>query len=205
MKGSMGRYRRYSVGIKPHTHTARLENPDIIPGFIYVEPPRKFGAVKKRGGPFFDQLADLGYNVARIPAEPLGEPKRIPIFRPWTFLYMPVPVDDTTAWFADLPRERCSVILDCHFPIMNLEYAIADEATLAMVAERRPQILANLAAADAVTVPRGEWAAPITEVNPSVWLLPDINRATDVVAFTLRFNEICAAVVAAARGKGEQQ
>lgn len=161
-----------------------------MPFYVFGEPPAAFDAVSKRGGPYFDALAELGVEVLRVPAgaSVMAKPRG-----PWTFAYLPVPVVDVTGWVRDWQRGPCSIIMDVHFPIMRQESVIGDDETILTVLESREVMLANLAVACAVTVSQAPWAADLAEVNDRVWFLPDIEPDDEdsLIDFTVKFSEIC--------------
>ncbi len=171
----------------------KIENPFDFPGYVYIEPPDAFDAVWKRGGPWFDTLADIGYNVGRY-AE--GIDMTIQMYRPWTIFYQNAPHLDSREQIARLKEGAC-VILDCHFPIMRLEHTIfeGDESVdyLSLV-ESVPMMLANMQAACAVTVPNEDWAADLAGEVSNVYYLPDINEPEDLSVFGSKFMGMCASI-----------
>lgn len=140
--------------------------------WVYIEPPTDFEAVNLRGAMYFDSY-DLLHpgRVTRVPAGAMAE---FPIRRPWTYVYMPVPWVDVSDYLDELGAEPCSVIMDVHFPLMDLEQAIANDDTLMHIIDQKAIMLANLARADAITCPRGEWAADLAEINADTFVLPDL-------------------------------
>ena len=173
----------------------RVENPFDFPGYVYMEPPNAFDAVWKRGGPWFDTLADIGYRVGRYVE---GIDITVTMYRPWTIFYQNVPYLDSREQITRLKEGAC-VILDCHFPIMRLEQTIfeGDESDqyLSLV-ESVPMMLANMRAACAVTVPNEAWAADLVEEVPHVYYLPDINTPEDLNVFGSKFMGMCASLTA---------
>lgn len=158
----------------------KIENPDLFPSYVYVSSPDEH-AYRVRGQLFFDNLAKLGLHVDQVrgtAAAELGS-WTLKIRRPCTILFYPVPHEDFGPQAKMLSRHPVAVIMDCHFPIMDLTHVIADEATLTLLEQTRPVMLANLAMADAVTVPHPAWAAELAEVNSNVYVLPDL-VASDV-------------------------
>lgn len=171
----------------------KVENPFDFPGYVYIEPPDAFDAVWKRGGPWFDMLADFGYNVGRY-AEGIG--MAVQMYRPWTIFYQNVPHLDSREQTARLKKGAC-VIMDCHFPVMRLDRTIfeGDETEQYMnLVEARSIMLANLRTACAVTVPNEDWAADLAEEVPNVYYLPDINEPGDVSIFGTKFMGMCASL-----------
>ena len=179
---------------------ARLENPDQVPAWVYMEPPDQFNAVQLRGAAFFDQMAAYGVRVQRIPGVAAGSPGsdhadvEFQIFRPWTHIFVNVRGGDLAPFLDSLPP-WCSMIMDCHFPIMDMEAAIGSNEQLIGVIDHKDELLANLALADAVTVSQKHWAADLAEINPNVFYLPDLQGPlTD--AWALKMVEIATSAVA---------
>lgn len=171
----------------------RFENPELFPAWIFAKPPDGYDAVNLRGGPVFEVMAEMGLRVQVIEAG-AGD-VRVEFLRPWTYVYLPVPADDCQPWVEGLPSYS-SVIMDCHFPIMNMETAIGTDRTLIDVIDNKDTLLANLAAADVVTVPKETWAADLSEVNPNVFLLPDLRESDqDPSGFIMRLSEIAQASI----------
>ena len=177
-------------------HVPRVENPDVFASFVYVEPPPPFNAVHVRGGPYFDLMAARGFNVQRIPA---GTSDSSVELRGWhTFVYAPVNAEPMAEVFERI-RSRGCIILDCHFPITRMEHVeTGDGLEFLSVLEGREQMIDNLRAACAVTVPREEWAADLAEAIPAdrIWLLPDIVRFADLNQFISKFQDLQAALIA---------
>jgi len=172
----------------------RIENPNVFPTYMYSGAPDNdiYDAEVKRGGPYFEAMKVSGFRVIRIP---VGEGvQEVPIYKPWTFLFTHVPNTDAVMYVKSIAAAGCTVIMDCHFPIMQLERAMTpDDDIWLQVIESKAVMLANLAVACAVTVPHKEWAADLAEVNPRVWYLPDIEDADNVeqiAAFGMKFAEI---------------
>ncbi len=155
----------------------KIEKPELFPAYVYLQPP-DVNAVRLRGKALFDLMAGLGYRVQQIPgAVPVPGAKQeaqIGIYKPWTFVFVPVGYADIGPLLDSLEQNSCSFIMDCHFPIMDMSRIVADAETFANVAGNRDVMLANLRIADAVTCPKAEWAADLAEVNPNVFLLPDL-------------------------------
>jgi hypothetical protein len=173
----------------------KIENPERFPAYIYSGYPDTdpYNTEVKRGGPYFEMLQHVGFRVTRLTP---GVEASITLALPWTFLFIPVPATDSVAALEDLTRNRCTVILDCHFPIMQLEKVmVPNDEVMFSVIENRDVMLANLATACAVTVPQKEWAADLAEVNPRVWYLPDLDDEdeTSLTNFATRFMEIAVA------------
>lgn len=169
----------------------RFENPELFPAWIFAKPPAGYDAVNLRGGPVFEVMAEMGLRVQVIEAG-AGD-VRVEFHRPWTYVYLPVPSADCSAWVEGLPSYS-SVIMDCHFPIMNMETAIGADQTLIDLIDNKDTLLANLAVADVVTVPKEEWAADLAEVNRNVFLLPDLKESDqDPSVFIMRLSEIAQA------------
>lgn len=149
----------------------RFERPDLLPAWVWVEPPPDFDAIRLRGQLFFEGLEESGIRVERI--KPGGKYKPT-AWQPWTYVFMMLPWADFAPyaeWFLARPM---SIIMDVHFPIMNMEKAIGSSQVLIDIIDRKDVLLANLAMADAVTVSRPEWAADLAEINPNVYCLPDL-------------------------------
>ncbi len=178
--------RRAYVPRKP----VRLENPELFPAWVFVQPPAAFDAINLRGGLAFEAIAAAGFRVQVVPA---GASERVGFYPPWTYLYLPVPAEDCRGWVEGLPY-HCSVIMDCHFPIMDMETAMGSDQALIDVIDNKDTLLANLACADVVTVPKESWAADLAEVNPNVFLLPDMEPGSEQ-AFIMRLAEVAAASV----------
>lgn len=179
-----------------------VENPNLFAAWAWLRPADDFDAPRLRGGPVFEEMARLGFRVQTIPA---GVEARVEVWRPWTFVVLSVPSSDASGWIDELPNHS-SVIMDCHFPIMDMETAIGANDQLVDIIDNKDMLLANLAAADVVTVPRPEWAADLAEVNPNVFLLPDYDERCPQ-AFHLRLGEVALASqqvkAARARLRGE--
>lgn len=66
---------------------AMIENPEAWPRYVYCEPGDGFNATFKRGGPYFDVMAESGFRVTRIPADGIsrsfstGPPGHLSIFQ----------------------------------------------------------------------------------------------------------------------------
>jgi hypothetical protein len=162
-----------------NTVSFQLENPDKFPAYVYAGYPDDdpYDTEVKRGGPFFETVKQSGLRVTRLPPGPI---EGFPISRPWTFVFVSVPFTDVSEALDQLQKLSCSVIFDCHFPIMELERVSApSDDTIFQVIENKEVILSNLAQACAVTVPHKEWAADLVHVNPRVWWLPDIESEDD--------------------------
>lgn len=167
----------------------RVENPERFPAWVWLRPPDAYDAPRKRGGPVFEEMARLGFRVTVFDQ---GAEVRVPINRPWTYIVCSVPGGDCGPWVESVADDPCSVIMDCHFPIMNMEIAIGADTEIMAVIDNKETILANLALADAVTVPQPGWAADLAAINPNVYLLPNFeeHRADE---FGLRLAEIALA------------
>ncbi len=154
----------------------RFENPEAFPAWVYIRPPGE--AAVLRGGPVFDVMADMGLRVQRL--EQQGDDEVVQVvfgYRPWTFVFCTVPY---APWPAEvLANEYCSVIMDCHFPIMDMGQVTGDDGTIIEIIDRKDDLLANLALAEVVTVPHPTWAADLAEVNPNVFVLPDLHEDED--------------------------
>jgi hypothetical protein len=174
----------------------KIENAERFPAYIYSGFPDDdpYDTEVKRGGPYFETLREAGFRVTRLPPGPVSE---IPIVQPWTFIFVPVPFTDVSPHIEQLTTLSCSVVFDCHFPIMQLERVqTPDNDIFLQVIESKEVILANLAKACAVTVPHTEWAAELATVNPRVWWLPDIEAEDDeasIIKFASKFMEIAVA------------
>lgn len=175
----------------------RVENPDALNAWVVIEPPKGFDAANLRGGPLFDALKMMGLRVQLIPGHDgtkgPGPSAEIEIHRPWTHIFMPVGPADFALLYERLPW-YCSVIMDCHFPIMNPEMMIGSDEALAGVMAHRDQMIANLALAEAVTVPHPHWAANLAALNPNTFYLPDFKG--DGGEFVVKLGEISNTAVA---------
>lgn len=154
----------------------KIDNPSLYPAWVYLEPPENFDAPKLRGGPCFDVLEEVGIRVQRIKPSPADadvvQMHRVAIYLPWTFLFMPVLVGDMSSTLDMLSEIRgCSVIMDCHFPVMSPNDLVGPDSDL--VRDNRDTILNNLSLADAVTVSQPQWAADLVGEVPNVYYLPD--------------------------------
>jgi hypothetical protein len=178
---------------------ARIENPDLFPAWAWLRPPDDFNAPYLRGELFFETAADMGLRVQTIAAGAVGDEARVAIWRPWTYVVLPLPASDVSGWIGGLP-DHCSVIMDCHFPIMDMETAVGSADQLVEIIDQKDMLLANLALADVVTVPRPVWAEALARVNPNVFVLPDFDEARPD-AFGLRMVEIALASVRVARAR----
>ncbi len=193
----MTRRRKILRSISTGRIAPRVENPDVLPAWVFMEPPAGHNAIRLRGGLFFDALEQLGIRVQRIRA---GESGNIGVWSPWTYVFLSVPFEDVGPSTERVADANCSVIMDCHFPIMNMERAIGSDGDLADIIDHKDTMLQNLAHADVVTVPQPGWAADLAEVNPNVFLLPDFDIATGA-AFSLRMGEIAAASIRAKQAR----
>jgi hypothetical protein len=169
-----------------------VENPALFPGWVWAKPPPDFDAPRKRGGPVFELMKQMGMRVEVF--EGGDTAARVPIWRPWTYIVLSLPAADCSEWMGSLDDLACSVIMDCHFPIMNMGNAIGANSDIVDIIDNKPILLANLALADVITVPQPGWAADLAEVNPNVFLLPDFDEA-NAEAFSLRLMEIAQASV----------
>lgn len=88
-------------------------------------------------------------------------------------VYLPVPTKPVDENLASLRGGRAlvGVILDCHFPLGRIEDVTGPGAEVIQM--NGDVIRANLALADAATVPHAAWAADITANN--VFVLPDLD------------------------------
>ena len=164
-----------------------IENPELYPVWVVQFSPSE-EAEALRGKQVFEMMQEFGFRV-----DILNHPAPVVIRQPWTYLFCPVPIVDFTEHRKALDTQPCSVIMDCHFPIMALEHAFTPEPDgMFELIESREVMINNLSLADAVTVPHEKWAADLAEVNPHVFLLPDVdNDSEDSYAkFMARVNEI---------------
>lgn len=168
----------------------RVENPSLFPAWVWMRPPDAYDAPRKRGGPLFAEMDRLGFRVQVIPQTTAVH--NVAIWRPWTYIVCSLPSGDFTETAESVDDAPCSVIMDCHFPIMNMEQAIGDDEQLIHIIDNKESLLANLALADAVTVPQAGWAADLAAVNPNVFLLPDYTDAT-ADRFGVRLAEVAQA------------
>jgi hypothetical protein len=171
-----------------------IRNPELFPAFVYLS---GLGADEKRlrGMKAFETLKTLGYRVD-IDRPPGG---MFTIRSPETVIFIGfTPFDDQGDWLRSLRSDpRVVLIMDCHFPISDTTEIVVEgplEKHVAAV-DAIPVALTNLALADAVTVPNGEWAADLTASNPdlNVFVLPDLTKSGDVDQFLLNFTEVLAA------------
>jgi hypothetical protein len=90
--------------------------------------------------------------------------------------------------------------MDCHFPIMSLEDARTpnDPDGMFTLIEAKETILHNLSLADAITVPRPEWAASLVGINPNIFILPDFHEGADDEENGERVGEFTVALMEAA-------
>lgn len=179
----------------------RLENPDLFPAWVFCKPPDGFDAVRLRGGPVFEAMAAVGFRVQVV--EP-GAVRNIEIRPPWTFVYVPVPSEDWSGSASGLEDLRCSVIMDCHFPIMDVGALIGADQAIIDTIDHKDTLLANLALAEVVTVPQPGWAADLAEVNPNVHVLPDlVEDDLGGQEFIMRLGEIAQASIKVKTGRWE--
>lgn len=176
-----------------------IENPELYPAWL-VQVSNNEQVQQLRGLPVFEMLLDIGIRVEFLVQ---GE-NEIKIKKPWTYIFVPVPIVDFTDQRKMFDQNPCSVIMDCHFPIMHLEQAWSyDPDDMFSIIESKDIMLHNLSLADAVTVPQTAWAADLAEVNSNVFLLPDLQEESEEAAtkFMLRLNEIAAASVTYRRAR----
>ncbi len=150
----------------------RLDDPEAFPAYVF-SPSASTEAAWLRGGPVFEAMAEMGFRVQVLEQQDAVE---VTIHRPWTFLFMHVPSADWAPVMESLADRPCSVIMDCHFPIMNMGDATGSDESLIATIDTMDTLLANLALAEVVTVPHPDWAADLAEVNQNVFLLPDLEE-----------------------------
>lgn len=164
--------RRRAYRPKKHAPPFQLENPEAFPAYVF-SPSATPEAAWLRGGPVFEAMAEMGFRVQILDPHCAVE---VAIHRPWTFLFMHVPAADWAPTMESLADRPCSVIMDCHFPIMNMGDATGTDEVLIATIDNKDTLLANLALAEVVTVPHPNWAADLAEINPNVFLLPDLEE-----------------------------
>jgi len=150
----------------------KVENPEMFPAWAVQFDTYEPSAIM-RGKPWAQLLAERGLRVTEITPEHNGFYTQ----QPWTYLYMPVSlVQSMVGMFESLETASCSVILDCHFPITQLDqaYTIDDPDNILTVIEHKDDIIESLKLADLVTVPHPDWAEELAEITPHVFLLPDL-------------------------------
>lgn len=146
--------------------------------WFWVRPPAEFDAPRKRGAALFDALrlqrikttiADSGGDVA------------VPHYSDrWTILVAPLPTADVTDILKGWANQRVCTIFDVHFPIMDMENAIGSDQAIIDIIDRKELLLANIALADAVTVPDPGWASDLAgAVGANVFYLPDLENDDD--------------------------
>jgi len=150
-----------------------FENPELFPAFVWgheVEPVNRL-----RGLAYYSYLEATGIRVQHVPVGPGSNRFQLEIKQPWTYIFFPVPTSDWTHAINGFAKSSCSFILDVHFPILNPGQitGLSPSGMLELV-KSQDLMLANLAAADAVTVPNVEWAAELSEVVENVFYLPDL-------------------------------
>jgi hypothetical protein len=189
-----------------------IENPELYPAWGYqIDSERNPEVARLRGKDAFDAMEQIGLRVEEIS----GRGGSFEIRKPWTYIFMFVNTDvDSTEELLATEGAPCSIIMDCHFPIMRLEHAFTkDPDDMFKLIENRDIILGNLALADAVTVPNSDWAADLAEVNPNVYYLPDLHiesgdddeptgrEIEDLNRFIVRLNEVANASAAAKKAR----
>lgn len=172
----------------------KVENPELFLAWVWCEPQEAYDAPHLRGGPIFEAMADMGLRVQVIPQTATGEVAQVTIRRPWTIVFATVPAADFTSAATAMADDTCSVIMDCYWPIMNMEQAIGTDDQIIGVIDHKDVLLANLALADVVTVPHARWAEQLAEVNPNVHILPDYED-DQPERFALRLQEIAQASI----------
>lgn len=153
-----------------------LENPSNFPKWVCQYPDNE-QYQQLRGLPAFELLEqEVGIRVQYVIGGDPNEKSQIEIVKPWTFLFMPVPITDFAESRKRLDVTPCAVIMDCTFPIMNLENAFVIDRPDGMfdLIESREVVLNNLRLADLVTVPRPGWAFDLAAELDNVFLLPDL-------------------------------
>lgn len=171
---------------------ALIENPEAFPAWVFRLDATD-AARELRGLRAFEMLRDMGMRVHEVPAD--GGETMIQL--PWTFIYMPVPWDDFTQARKGLDRAPCSVIMDCHFPAVDMStaYVDGDPDGMFKMIESREVILNNLRLADAVTVPRADWAVDIAAYNATTFILPDLVHDNEraLSKWIIKLNEVAVA------------
>ena len=167
-----------------------IENPELYPAWL-VQFSASEEAEHLRGKQVFEMMREeVGVRVQFMGSR--GGEEGL-IHKPWTYFYVPVPIVDFTEQRKELDRAPCSVIMDCHFPIMKMENAYtAEPDQMFELIESREVMIKNLSLADVVTVPHPAWAADLAEVNPHVFVLPDVDNDSEelCIKFITRINEI---------------
>jgi hypothetical protein len=186
-----------------------IDNPELYPKWVYqIGSEVDLDIARLRGKSAFEAMAQVGMRVHEIVSSGSFE-----VVRPWTYLFTFAQVDvDVASMLAPLKETCCSVIMDCHFPVMRLDRAFTKNPDdMFKLIENRDLVLANLALADAVTVPDPAWAAELAEVNPNVFYLPNLHvedeenpterDVSEINRFIVRLGEIAGASAAVKRTK----
>lgn len=177
-----------------------VNTPGLFPTWIWMMSP--VDTVNHlRGGPFFRRLHELGFKVQFVQGESVEEMDEscesfgadIEINSPWTFIFFAeVPVNDLTQTFADLAHAPCSIIIDCHHPLVDIDEDVS-------YYRFRDVMLRNLSMAHAVTTSKPEWATQLVDYNENVFNLADcpididtMNDHAQMGSWVLTFNEVAA-------------
>lgn len=158
-----------------HDHAPFVEDPDAFPSWVYqyTSNPEYEHVNNLRGVPVFKVMEESGFHVTGWPME---EPFTVPFRGVWTYIFlMAPPYDDLSEIYDRWECRNVSLIIDCHFPIMDMTRTIApDDAEYMRLHEHREVMLKNLRLAEAITTPQAKWAADLAQVNPNVFILPDL-------------------------------
>lgn len=183
----------------------KIENPDLFASWIYGFAGDE--VADARGRDVFLLYAELGMRTVEWKMDGSTE-FTLQAWKPWTHLFVPVPhnplPEDGWDWFAKSP---ISVIMDVHFPLMDLSRAFivgGDQDDVLKLIENKEVMLESLARADAVTVSQPDWAADLAHVNPNVFYLPDVNHEDgeeSLVRFQLKLMEVATLAMNSKRAK----
>lgn len=173
---------------------AKIENPDLFPTWVYGFAGPETADL--RGKAVFELYAEIGMRVVEVE---LGKALEFQAWKPWTHIFLPVPhvqiPDEMWDWFE---RSPVSLVLDCHFPLMNLTqaYVIDEPDRMFDIIEAKEIMIENVRRAHAVTVSNLDWVMDIAALNPNTFYLPDIrweDGEDSIVSFQLKLMEAATA------------
>lgn len=159
-----------------HDHEPFVEDPDAFPSWVYqyTSTPEYEFVNNLRGVPMFKMMEEVGFHVTGWDME--SPSFEIQFRGAWTHVFlMAPPYDDLTKVQQGWECRNASIIIDCHFPIVDMTHVAAPDADFMRIIEHRDVMLNNLRLAEAVTTPRAEWAADLAQFNPNVFILPDLD------------------------------
>ncbi len=153
--------------------------------------------LRLRGGRYFTEMQ------ARNPGRCMrNETARVGFHRGCaTIMHMPLPTADITAQVADMrlaydvPEHWKRFTVDLVFPLMEAYNMVGDAEEIIDIIDNREVLLANLRAADGVTVSQPEWMADLPDdLQAKAYVLPDIGPQFSARRFGERFEEIAAVI-----------